>query len=466
MSLLKIATDRARLKRTWQYTLEVLTPLHISEGGAGERLRQGVDFVAVGGKTPALLVLDPQETFERIYAGARRKDWRSDTEEQPASGTVLGSLLHRLGLGSEEATAAAPVDDSAAREAALLAQLARGLSPNEALAAGWLTPEDIKGNDKKRSIVRYRLYPPPGTREALLPEKVDEIRPTIKDAYGRPYVPGTSLKGALRTVLAERLFAARLQPLRLDEVQAQGWDRERRADDQLARPAFVQPPPPPAGRRAGRPQDPNYDLLRALLVGDSDAAGHEGKTGPAVALAVVGTFSVRQGGLLFKPGFFAALEALPVGTQATGEIRLDQALFTPEMQEQLRFRQDAGWLADLAAHCNTRARALIQAEIAFYQHHHVATATTVYQELLARLDALPPGACLLQMGWGTGWLSKTLGLSLAAQAVFPQVRELYRLGHRGSALFPKTRRLTLDAANYDTTRPGKPLGWVQLTLDE
>ena len=81
--------------------------------------------------------------------------------------------------------------------------------------------------------------------------KIDaRIQASIKDVHDRPYIPGASLKGALRTALAWT-----------------GWDEVRPTLDRSA-----------IGRRkswAGQPlerklfgPDPNHDLLRALHVSD------------------------------------------------------------------------------------------------------------------------------------------------------------------------------------------------------
>ena len=83
-----------------------------------------------------------------------------------------------------------------------------------------------------------------------------QLREQLKDLYNRPYLPGSSLKGALRTSLAWYGWQARkLQPdrLMLDEKRAKF--ASRRYEQELF----------------GR--DPNHDLLRALQVSDSNPVG-------------------------------------------------------------------------------------------------------------------------------------------------------------------------------------------------
>jgi CRISPR-associated protein Csm5 len=435
--------DRSRLKRSWHYTLEVLTPLHI--GAGGDPLHQGTDFIATRSE---VVVLDPERTFERIYEGAHRVGLPVEDSVADQSVGALADQLRRLGLAGEDtAGPAAPKPDVTA---VVLARLAEGMTPNEALQAGWLTPADLQG---EKSIVRYRLRPPSGVGAPLPNLEPPQILPMVKDARGRPYVPGSSLKGAIRTALAARIFAERKNPLVGSDVLARGRSNPKAADDNIESAMF------------GR--DPNHDLLRTLLVGDtaSIAPGSSPDTG-GLALAVSGTYSIRQDRLQFKPGFYVALEVLLPKTQLSGTLRLDRYPFGADAQRQLQFGQTEDWLADFPRLANEHARALIAAEIPFYQKHGLSHVATFYHNLQRQLESLAPSECLLQISWGTGWLAKTFGPTLAAQAAFPEVREMFSftMNRRPTAVYPKTRRLTLEGPGY--SNPGVPLGWVRLRLAE
>ncbi|HMA33159.1 MAG TPA: type III-A CRISPR-associated RAMP protein Csm5 [Chloroflexia bacterium] len=429
------------LKRTWEYTLEVLTPLHI--GAGGDPLRKDTDFIAT---SKDVVVLDPERTFERIYEGALAAPPAPTPAPAAAAESTIAEQLKRLGLAAgPESPAVAPSGPTAG---AVLARLAQGMTPSEALAAGWLIADDLRG---AQSIVRYRLQPPPGVGTPLPDLEPPQILPLVKDNRQRPYVPGSSLKGALRTALAAQLFAGRREPLAAPEVLVRGRPNPKAADDQIEQEMFG--------------HDPNHDLLRTVLVGDSGpATTAAGPAGPA--LAVSGTYSIRQDRLLFKPGFYVALEVLPAGAQVRGRLQLDLYPLRPELHAQLGFIRDAAWLATFPQLCNAHARALITPEIAFYRQYGLPQVATFYDHLLQRLDALAPGQCLLQISWGTGWLAKTLGPAMAGQEAFPEIRAQFgaTMNRRPGAVYPKTRRLTLGGANY--AQPGAPLGWVLLTVNE
>ncbi len=422
---------RAPLKQVWTYTLEVLTPLHIGAGGTP--LQKDSDFIVT---SRDVVVLDAERTFERIYEGAQNP---APSESAAAPVGALAQKLQQLGLATADAAPAVPAGPS---DREVLNRLARGMTPNDAVTAGWLTAADLSGSD---SIVRYRLKPPPDVGAPLPDLQPPQILPLVKDPRHQPYLPGSSLKGALRTALAAQLFSAAGRPLNLAEVQGRGYANPKAAAAQIE------------SRLLGR--DPNHDLLRALLVGDSVALA----TPPA--LAVAGTYTIRNDGRLqFKPGFYVALEVFPPGSRLQGQIRLDRYLFGAEPQRQLGFGLTGDWLADFPALCNAHARRLISAEIPFYEQHGLPQVAGFYQGLLHRLDALPPGACLLQLSWGTGWLAKTLGPAITEQAAFPAVRAQFgaSMNRRPAAVFPKTRRLTLGGAGY--AQPGEPLGWVELRI--
>lgn len=261
----------------------------------------------------------------------------------------------------------------------------------------------------------------------------NEIVPCIKDVEGRAYLPGSSIKGALRSAVA---WAAAREGGRAPTA----GELDRRAED--------------AGSRWERRvfgRDPNHDLMRALLVGDSGPVGVD-----RLGLSTVSIYSLRGGQLQPKgSGLRLSVETLAPGTQLTFEVGLDRyTLAHPE----LGLAEKRGWLERLASICRKRAMELIAAEKAFYASHGPRPLLQFYQRLEDRAAGLGENRFLLQMAWGTGWGAKTLGAALTEGELFGELRYRYRLGQPG-APFPKSRRLV--------ERGGaavEPLGWVEVTL--
>ena len=127
-----------------------------------------------------------------------------------------------------------------------------------------------------------------------------QLREQIKDAFDRPYLPGSSFKGALRTALAWNMW--RQKGMRPD-ISKIGRN-PRWAAQQLERELF------------GR--DPNHDLLRALHVSDSAPANTD-------RLLILNASVISSQG---KPGAPIEMEAIAPDTQFRLTLKVDDALFS------------------------------------------------------------------------------------------------------------------------------------------
>ncbi len=261
----------------------------------------------------------------------------------------------------------------------------------------------------------------------------NEILPCVKSVEGYPYLPGSSVKGAMRSVV--------------------GWAASRESG--LApSPAELGSSPKYAGAQWERRifgRSPNYDLMRALLLQDTSPAPLE-----QLELALVSIYSLRGGELLSKgPGYRFSVEALKPGTRLDCRLSLDRYVLG---HPHLGLTERAGWLEGLASIARERARELIAGEKEFYAACHLRPLQQFYDRLEDRAAGLKENQFLLQMAWGTGWSAKTLGRTLSGAGTFGEVRDRYRLGRPG-APFPKSRRL-VERGGVAT----EPMGWVEVTL--
>jgi CRISPR-associated protein Csm5 len=286
--------------------------------------------------------------------------------------------------------------------------------------------------DQKEALAAYTLASPE--------RDVQTIRPHIKLPGARPYLPGSTLKGALRTALAWCMLVdgvARVDVNRLK--RSRYWASSRLEQDLFGR-------------------DPNHDLLRALQVGDS--AGPAGSNG--LELARVAVYSIQRGRSLGPKGsrFRFHLEVVPDGVDLSAEGRRDNFILGAEQaREKLDFGSGPAYLSRLPYHANRVAEALIEQESEFYRRYGPAGVTDFYGELQSRLDTLDrERTCLLQAAWGTGWTGKTVGSALS-QSLMTEIRARYRLGRRGQP-FPKTRRLI-----ERSSEAVMPLGWLEVTFE-
>lgn len=303
----------------------------------------------------------------------------------------------------------------------------------ERLVAGVSMTELLEGlrDDQKQALAAYTLQDPGGD--------VTTIRPHVKLPGARPYLPGSSLKGALRTALAWAMVDDGAVQVRVRDL---GTNRYW-ASSRLERALFG--------------SDPNHDLLRALHVGDSEGTAWQG----GLRLAQVAVYSIqRQRGLAPKGSRFRFhLETIPEDVSFTATARRDNFILEPDQARQLRFGDRSAYLLRLPHHANRLAEKLISQERDFYRRYGPARLVEFYDRLGQTLDGLDrERCCLVQVAWGTGWTGKTVGPALD-EALLTEIKARYRLGREGN-VFPKTRRLV-----ERKSEPVMPLGWLQVTFE-
>jgi CRISPR-associated protein Csm5 len=316
------------------------------------------------------------------------------------------------------------------------------LDPQRALAR--LSDEELAaGVDVRLS----RLLRPPEYAACaryvlrLRGEAPNEILPLVRDVHDRPYLPGSSLKGALRTALAWALMYYLQPPFRSQTDVVAG--PPERAASRLERRLFG--------------PDPNHDLLRALRVRDVGPAGDA-----PVEATLLGLYGWRGGRLArIAEGTRWCVETLAVGTRFEGELLLDHGLLTGSVLRKPRIDDTPLELGDTWHYAREFGKALLAREQEFYEDGGLRRVEGFYTELKARLEGAEWGEAALPLGWGTGWLAKTVGLYLEGEPDFTALVERLRLARGGRAEeFPATRRLVERGGVAEA-----PLGWVWLRLE-
>jgi CRISPR-associated protein Csm5 len=290
--------------------------------------------------------------------------------------------------------------------------------------------------EDREEFARYILERP--ASKASVPQ----LREQIKDLDSDPYIPGSSLKGAVRTAL---LWAMTF---------VEGLPSEQPRADQLERELLT------GTRRASLPgSDPNFDLLRAFRPADSYSASAEDD----LELLQVGLYSLsgRPTELRRKPEEQFFVEAMAAGTQLQADVSLDEYLLRPEVARRLGLDGKQNWIRGWLTYCHAYGSAVIEHEVAFYSRFGPAALEEFYRELKKRAATAEAGReAVLPLAWGTGWHGKTIGTALEEEEV-DEIRTRYRLGRQGYPVFPKSRRLV-----ERNGEPVSPLGWVFLRIAE
>lgn len=280
-----------------------------------------------------------------------------------------------------------------------------------------------------------------------------QVREQLKDIYDRPYLPGTSLKGALRTALGwKRWQMLGLKPdmsrlNRKREFAAQWYEQELFSE------------------HSGKA--PNKDTLRALQVADSAPV-------EADRLMLVNARVVNRGGALGSP---VELEAIRPDTVFEVEIKVDTALFSAWAKKYHLELKGSDLLLNLPAIVREYTAQRLERQATWFERIPGAEKGAKFCRDLIKTP-LPQGAFFLQIGWGGGWESKTFGDHLQADRNFMEsILRPPKEGGYGLARgrrkpgdpFPKSRRLLVQIQRTPdgrtTETPLYPLGWVLVEME-
>ncbi|WP_340695851.1 type III-A CRISPR-associated RAMP protein Csm5 [Hydrogenobacter thermophilus] len=258
----------------------------------------------------------------------------------------------------------------------------------------------------------------------------------IKNPSG-PYIPGSELKGAIRTALLGTLLMQKeevFENLRenLKKILSEADERKRKkrlredADKMLE--GFLRP--------EGLEKDARYDLLKALLL-------------PDIKLSFEDLYGVEMKMVSSERHIFPC-EALKPGTRAEFDMLLTVKTFetakkitdTPPAQEKLR-------LKELRESVNNFYLQVIEQEIEYFKKKGMHKTVEAFERIKQKAGE----GMLLRIGKHQGYISTTIMAVFRKKDrnLFERVFELSAPQVREEK--PKTRRITFD---------GKPMGWILL----
>lgn len=369
-----------RLNTSFRMEIETVTPLHI---GSGQSLVSGYDLVAPRGSRVTYRVNESALLEGKLTAF-----------EQSGDRQRAGRLL----------AGAPPID--------------------------LLDPADYRDHRE------YFAY----TMSGALPPADAPVKEFIRGALEGVYLPGSSLKGALRSVLLWREFQRGGSRPNLRDL---GRSRVYAASG-LERPVF------------GR--DPNHDWLRTLQVGDCHSGQHDPLT-----LRLAGVFRSHAPDRRSVPIW---LEAVGAGVMFDGVLSVDTfGLRDARARRALGWEGREIWFEDLLPAARDHAASRIASELAFFSQHRLGALVGEYERLQTICAGLEPNECLLRVGFGGGWEGKTLGYGLLNQSDrgFEQLIASFRMSRnhvrQAGDPYPLTRTLLREGNAFVA-----PLGWIKLCL--
>lgn len=329
----------------------------------------------------------------------------------------------------------------------------------------------------------------------------------VRNGTGIPFLPGSSIKGSIRTVLLWTLSQeSGWQALHNNLLNKVLQERdERTASTPLVEKAFNIK----VGQK--RANDANRNLMRALHITDAHFMPKDLILSDARIFNVLSETQMGWKNLSPKRGqnrneeeahkaTQVAAEALRIGAVTKVEITFDDFLLHYHaVQKEASFSQHAHYLENLPAVCNEYAKRQIAVQRQFFANYNannnLKDLIDFYNDLESLCVSLSPRDFLLRLSWGSGWQGMT-GELFDDNKEMERIRRRFNLGKFvdtgaslskcpicGSAnigpdrrnrkksycnacrhsfrdqemfpIFPKTRKISLQAG-----QPRYPFGWV------
>ena len=281
-------------------------------------------------------------------------------------------------------------------------------------------------------------------------DKPQRVRSFIKDGFARPYLPGSSLKGSLRTAFLAKMVS-------LSNVKPYMGKSKKRADDYLDKLA------------GGNPQ---HDFLRGFHVSDSLSVeipkvgimAREIKYFNLQSPDKAGwkNFSNRRTIDSYREAVGVFVETLEPGVNLTVCVSLDGSLSDPDQRDKAglpAFSQ----VQDFESMCsliNEQSLKMALSEKEFFSAYSSPgkAAAGFYQNLYEKIKELSPRqGFIARLAWGSGW--KGMTGDWMDESMLRDARQKFFKRSNLDMPFPKTRRLAIDEHGI----PSLPLGWIKVS---
>lgn len=254
----------------------------------------------------------------------------------------------------------------------------------------------------------------PSLSAALQQARPDTLHiPTFAANWQGAYLPGSALRGALRTAITWKRWQDRGTEKVIESVAGKIGDRVPR---RLAQAADSAAPP--------------------IELGDGTRTGGD--------LKVYHVRTARlQGAVTWKETSPSFVEMAAPGTIFEGTART------------------TGDIAPLVATANRWSLVLLELHLAFAKQAQLAALAASIEGLRFKAASAGEGACLVSIGWGGGFLGKTAALDTSAEAYRRILRAMpfYARAIQTGLAFPKTRRVV--SLNQ---QPAALPGWILVEL--
>ena len=317
------------------------------------------------------------------------------------------------------------------------------------------------------------------------PDKLQDVRPMIRNGMGELYVPGSSIKGAIRTAIAYRLLQEREgtpvgrsaleERIRasLDAGELQGKRQQKFYDDRaFMNDMFEDFNLHYQEKDIDSKTGPNTDFMRAIKVWDSEplvtrripSQKQPGKFTreniPVISEVIVSSYFAGQNR---RAKYRASIFTECVRTVKTQfQIAIDFAMLESWFCHRNGMKIPFDSVESLLELCKDFARQQWQQEATYWARIRNNTPTDLGPALnfyTLRETFYPKKCpCTLRLGWGSGMFGTTIATAIAPE-LRQEIRDACGIAAPGFEA-PKSRRTAVNQHG----ELAFPLGWSQLKI--
>jgi len=270
------------------------------------------------------------------------------------------------------------------------------------------------------------------------------LREQLHSGNGQPIIPGSSLKGSIRTAVWATIIR---QHPELVKNEGNLGNTDNRGNLQFKDGLLAQ-------KVFGK--DPNHDIFRLIQVGD--AAFEHTKC----YLTEVANFSPSKNEWILDKDIQTQVEAIPAGQESSLTFRYNETMEKSARDINL-FNGYASLLRPekLFPSINAHTRQLIESEIKYWRGdggmpQSIGGFVDEMEKILQTIQTSNANTCILRLGYGTGFRNMTgdWHINLSDDDYYDLVKQV-RPTHPEALVFPKTTRFVSG---------GVPMGFLKLTI--
>ncbi len=282
----------------------------------------------------------------------------------------------------------------------------------------------------------------------------DGFKTHLKDIQKRPYIPGSEIKGALRTSILHDMLQEdqEYKMLQSAYLELKSTLNSKELDFKEKKKQFKKMAGPQEEKGLernllrGKEKDAKCDLLKFVTIGDTCA-----KESGCLKIELTKALGTRRNTKMW-------LEAIKPDTK----FQFQLSTLNNFSLDVLKLKEKEDWLSEgrILRACFQRAKDLLQEEKKYFSGN---------SQILGEIDRLErenqPSAPLLRLGAGQGFLGTTINLKmllddsqLYEETIPCGVKLLKPRVNINPEKFPKTRRIAIDAQENPVTL----LGWVKI----